>query len=515
MPEVIVINPIKNSETLRRRAAAYARVSSNSDDQLHSFAAQMEYFTSLIGNNPDYELVDVYADEGITGTSKDKRDEFLRMINDCRKGKIDVIFTKTVTRFARNTLESIETVRELKTYGVSVKFEGDNFDTASMTDELLLTVLSAKAQEESLSISANMRWSYKKRMEKGEFVTCSRPYGYRLENNTLVVDEVEAETVRHIFACYLSGKGTKDIANELTMCEIPKKNSDTKWYDTTVNEILRNEKYIGDALLQKYYTSDTLPFHILRNTGQKEQIYLKNSHPAIINREDYKRVQNLLSARAKKYYKKQPMEPYPLRKKVACGKCGSLFRRRVINDIIYWVCYTHNNDIKNCAMQQIPETEIYIAFVRMYNKLKQNYNNILVPLLADLLELKKRANAGNARISEINGKLAELANQNRVLKDVESKGFLDTDIFMQQNNEIMAKIAKLRREKQLLMRDDEDDEIIAQTQALIGVIENGDEVINEFSPTLFAELVDKVIVESREQITFKLTNGLCLNEKLR
>ena len=512
MPEVIVINPIQNNETKKKRVAAYARVSSDSDDQLHSFTTQVEYYSSLIGGNPNYEMVDIYTDEGITGTSKDKRDDFLRMISDCRKRKIDMIITKSVARFARNTLESLETVRELREYGVTVTFESDRFNTESMADELLLTILSAKAQEEALSISENLRWSYRKRMRSGKFITTSRPYGYRLTDNTLVIDETESEIVRYIYASYLSGKGKCDIAQELTTLGIFKKNGDTTWYNGTVNEILRSEKYIGDALLQKCYNTDTLPFRKMRNTGQKEQIYLKNSHPAIISRDDHAKVQILMDSRAEKFYKGAKMEDYPLRQKVICGECGSPFRRKVINDITYWTCYTHDDDISKCGMQQIPESKIYNAFIRMYNKLKRNCDKILSPLLSDLTALKKQANAENVQIAEINSKLAELANQNRVLKDVESKGYLDSDIFIQQSNELKAKMLWLRHEKQLLMTNDEDDETIALTQTIIYIVQNGDNYIAEFPPELFGGLVEKVIVESKEQVRFLLKNGLKLTE---
>ena len=513
MTEVIVISPITVEDNQKKRVCAYARVSSDLEDQQNSFAAQVDYYTTLIGENQDFEFIDIYADEGITGTSVDKRDDFLRMMKDCRKEKIDRILTKSVSRFARNVTDCLEHIRELRSLGVTVKFEKENIDTASMTDEMLLTIMSSIAQEESMSISSNMRWYYKHRMESGRFITCSRPYGYRLENGALIIDDAESEIVRHIFHSYLSGKGTLEIAKELSQRCIPKKDGKTTWYHTTVDQILKSEKYIGDALLQKSYTTDTLPFKKMRNNGQKDQYYIKNSHSPIISKEDFERVKALFEIRGSKYASKQLAQQYPFSRKIECGECGSTFKRTVGNEKIYWVCYNHFRDSKNCTVKQVPESELHTAFVRMYNKLKQNSDSILLPILKGLQEFQNKSNKSNIKIMEINKEIAELANQNLVLKDITSKGYLDSDIFMQQSNEINSKIAKLRRAKQMLMNVDEDDDTIQNTQTIINIVETGQEII-QFNPDTFDSIVDKIIVESQEQIKFKLINGLQLSEKI-
>ena len=214
-PRVITI-PAANQETARKlRVAAYARVSSDSEDQKHSFAAQNAYYSKLITGNPDWELADIYADQGITGTSIDKRDDFLRMMEDCRKGRIDRILVKSSSRFARNTKESLEAVRELAALGVSVYFEEQNIDTAQVSGEILIAMFAALAQRESEAISKRRRWSYQVQMKKGQFNTCQAPIGYRLDGRELEVIPEEAKVVQRIFHEYLSGRNSRELARML------------------------------------------------------------------------------------------------------------------------------------------------------------------------------------------------------------------------------------------------------------------------------------------------------------
>ncbi len=227
------------------RTAAYCRVSSDSSDQLHSFAAQVQHYTKAISENPSMKLADIYADEGLTGTKTDKRDDFNRLIADCRKGKIDRVLTKSVSRFARNTADSLMYARTLKDNGVSILFEKENIDTAYMSSELLLALSGAQAQEESISISKNMRWSCERRMKNGTYLSSSTPYGYELKDGEFRIVEKEAEIVRLIFDSYLSGMGKKAIADMLNRMNAPKRFGFTMWRINTVGYILTNERYIG------------------------------------------------------------------------------------------------------------------------------------------------------------------------------------------------------------------------------------------------------------------------------
>lgn len=216
----------------------------------------MHYYTKLIEKKPEWELVEIYADEGISGASTEKRDDFNRMVEDCRKGKIDRIITKSTSRFARNTLDTIRIIRELKSLGVTVFFEKENLDTALLTSENLLTLYATFAQEESLSISQNCKKGNRMRMQRGEYVSSNPAYGYRLVNNQLEIYVPEAKIVRRIFVEYLAGKGTASIAADLMKDNIPRKNGNVKWYSTTIAFILRMSGIIGDMLLQKSYNED-------------------------------------------------------------------------------------------------------------------------------------------------------------------------------------------------------------------------------------------------------------------
>ena len=273
MAQVKIIAP-QTREAEHLRVAAYCRVSSDSKDQLHSYATQIRSYTEEIAQHDGWELVDVYADEGLTGTRMDRREDFNRMMADCRKGKIDRILVKSVSRFARNTRDCLSALRELSTMGVSVRFEKENIDTKTLTTELMVSVSGSLAQQESISISANQKMSYQRRMERGEFITCTAPYGYRIVNKKdLEIVPEEAATVRWIFDAYLKGRSSGWIAEQLTAKGIPSQSGAECWRETGVRYLLTNEKYIGDALSQKSYSCG-FPFVQKRNHGERLQYYL-------------------------------------------------------------------------------------------------------------------------------------------------------------------------------------------------------------------------------------------------
>lgn len=304
MPEVRVIQPtIQQAKKLR--VCAYARVSSDFDDQLNSFASQVVYYTKHIQSNEEWQFVDIYADEGITGTRADTRTEFQRLLQDCRAGKIDRVLVKSISRFARNLTDCIAAVRELKQLGIAVEFEKENLDTSTMGSEMLLSMLSSAAQEESKSISENTRWSYKKRMAEGRFITTIAPFGYVLENNQLVPNPSEAPIVQYIFDRYLNGASLDRIVAELNQQAVVPGGGDVIWKRGHVHYILSNEKYIGDALVQKSYTTESLPRQKKPNNGELPQYYIRDSHPAIIDRDVFERAQGLRQKKAQLYKPKK------------------------------------------------------------------------------------------------------------------------------------------------------------------------------------------------------------------
>lgn len=424
MPEVKIIQPIVE-QAKKLRVAAYARVSSDSVDQLNSFATQVAYYTDFIQSKDEWEFAGLYADEAVSGTTADKRNDLQRLLADCRAGKIDRILVKSISRFARNTLDCIQTVRELKQLGIAVEFEKEQIDTGNMGSEMLLSILGSAAQEESLSISKNLKWSYRRRMKSGDFITCSAPLGYYLKNGTLIPDPQEVPIVEYIFSSYLTGRSLKEIATELSTMEvgIADKKSE-RWHRSTIRYILANEKYIGDSLVQKWFTPDELPLKHQKNKGEISQYYIKNSHPAIISREIFETVQQLLKQRVEQHFSKTAIRSFPLSRAMQCALCGSTFQRRPNTKTVRWTCYQHLQSKELCPMTIIEENEVYGAFLSVYNKLLDNKNSILKAMLNQLLELQVKTVFARPDIMAANERISELVKQNHSLSRLQTKGCL-------------------------------------------------------------------------------------------
>lgn len=344
-PRVIKIEAAEKPRNAQLRVAAYTRVSSDSDDQLNSFAAQNRYYAELISGKAEWRMVDIYADEGITGTSAAKREDFQRMMADCRRGLIGQILVKSISRFARNTKDCLEAVRELKELGVNVRFEREGIDTANVSSELITAIYAAFAQKESESISGNMRWSYQRRIESGEFNTCRAPWGFRLDGKSLAVHEEEAEIVRRIFLEYLSGRNPREIAEILNAEDT----SGRIWKYKAVDYILQNERYAGNALLQKRYTTATLPKQQKINHGEREMYYVADSNEAIIPQELFDRAKELRQRRSVG----QAVTHGRLCVRMRCS-CGSRIRAKQVNSRWYWCCCRHDEK-GDCAIKPVPE----------------------------------------------------------------------------------------------------------------------------------------------------------------
>ena len=331
MPEVKLISPVTRRAIDKKRVAAYCRVSSNSADQQNSYANQIKVYTSLIQKRKEWELVEIFADEGLSGMKAENRTEFQRMIQMCELHQIDLIVTKSVSRFARNAKESLAYVRKLKLLGIGVQFEKEGIFTLALGDEMLLNTFSAIAQEESKAISQNQRLSIVKRMEDGEYVDSNAPYGFRLINKELSVYEPEAEIVRTIFRLYLNGFSTSELARELNTRNIPTKTGKGVWRSAKVAYILGNEKYIGDSRYQKTYRDTTVPFKQFTNRGQEDQFYAQGTHAPLIDKETFEKVQFLLKKRQDAFSKSTTQNIYPLTSRIQCSECGSFFRRRSVS----------------------------------------------------------------------------------------------------------------------------------------------------------------------------------------
>ena len=360
MSTVTVIQPTITEEKSRIiRCAAYCRVSSDSEDQINSFMAQLKYYENFLADSETEMLINVYADEGVTGTREDKREEFQRMMQDCRKGKIDRIYTKSISRFARNTKDCLKNIRELKSFGITIFFEKENIDTGNVKDELMITVMGGLAQEESTSISQNMRWSVQKRMQNGTYRLARPPFGFDIVNGILEVNEEQAQIVRWIFEWYVSGLGTKMIADTLNEKNIPSSQKQKLWTADVVKYILKNERYTGNAVFQKNYVTETLPHVKKRNYGEKQKYYVANTNSPIIEKSVFETVQKILKERYRPYLN----DGHLLSGRIFCAECGTAYRFKKCREKSYWTCRRHDIKSELCKNGRIPENDIYASGV--------------------------------------------------------------------------------------------------------------------------------------------------------
>ena len=359
MRKIKTIEPRASGPIVRKRVAAYARVSSGKDAMLQSLSSQISYYNSYISGRGDWEFVSVYADEALTGT-KDSRPEFQRLLADCRAGKIDMVIAKSITRFARNTVILLETARELKMLGIAIFFEKENIHTMSGDGELMLTLLASFAQEESLSASENQKWRIRRRFEQGR-IHHVKMLGYRMFDGQLYIIPSEADIVRQIFADYLSGMGINTIMKKLNRAGSTTI-YDNKWCPVAVHTILRNEKYTGDMLLQKTYRLDHLSKKKMVNRGALPMYHVENSHEAIVSKEDFAAVQSEIARRAERFAPKPPaQQQHIFTGLIRCGQCGKNYRHRIARanskyQKSVWMCANFYVNGKNaCSSQQIPE----------------------------------------------------------------------------------------------------------------------------------------------------------------
>ena len=343
----------------QKRVAAYARVSSGKDAILHSLSAQVSYYSDLIQKNPEWRFCGVYADEAMTGT-KDSRQNFQKMLAECRAGNLNLIITKSISRFARNTLTLLETVRELKDLGVDVYFEEQQIHSLSSDGELMLSILASYAQEESLSASENQKWRIRKDFEKGK-VSSLQMLGYkRTHNGVLEIIPDEARIVRLIFNSYLSGMGKLAVANMLNEMHISTK-FDNEWTAEAVRRILTNEKYCGELMLQKFYSENHLTKRKMVNHGEIKKFYVEEAHPPIIEKSVFLAVQNLMKKHQEQFTPtKSTAVTYPFTGKIKCECCGKNYRRKTTPTGIVWICATYNTKGKKyCSKaKQIPENTL-------------------------------------------------------------------------------------------------------------------------------------------------------------
>ena len=446
-------------EGAKKRVCAYCRVSTELEEQEASFTSQVNFYTQYISGRVDWTLVDIYADEGISGTTTKKRKEFLRMIDDCMSGKIDMIVTKSVSRFARNTEDCLHHVRKLKEKGISVFFETENIDTLGSTGELLLTILSGLAQDSSRNQSDVTKWGILRQFESGRvLVNTTRFLGYeKNKDKELIINEKEAELVRRVFAEYLDGKSYASIAKGLMNDGIKTVTGNEKWWDSTISGMLENEKYYGDALLQKTITVDFLTHKRIENKGQVQKYMINDNHPAIISKEIFEKVQDEKERRAllkgnlvgdrHKYSNK-----YPFSGKVFCGSCGNIFKRRQWNSTntsmkIVWQCKTYIVEGKNaCGAKAVDEKVLMDSFVKMFNKIYENRQSFIKTMTENIeMIILQKPDIGETET--LDNRIEELKNELKRLIRFQVNNNVDSEVYNEEYKSISGELEEVRKKR--------------------------------------------------------------------
>ena len=517
-----IIHPVKQQVTQqlrpKKRVCAYCRVSTDSGEQHNSFEVQQSYYKDFIENHEDWEFAGIYADEARSGTKLRKREEFLRMLKDCEDGRIDMIVTKSITRFARNTVDSIQALRRLKELDINVYFEKEHINSLSEKSEQLLAILSCIAQGEAENTSTNNRWAAIKRFQDGTFLIGTPAYGYsRNEDNELVIKEDEAVLVRRIFKEYLDGKGTYAIARELTDEQCPTIRDGEKWNDTVIKEILLNPVYAGNLLLQKTYSTEVVPFKRKHNKGQIPQYYIENNHDPIISTEKAEMVREIMEYRRKQYRldKEKCQNRYSFSGRLICGECGSTLRRQKIYigrpyEKIQWCCHQHVEDKTKCGQKAIREDILQQVFILMWNKLVSNYTEMLLPMLEILKKLRMDEQQEH-EIEECNQRIMELTEQGHILSRLIAKGYMDPAVFIERQNTLKLELEAAKKKRNQLLDCNGFEPQITQTERLISLIRDNHDIIEEYRDDLFSQAVETVTVQNG-QITFHLINQLELTE---
>lgn len=514
MATVTVISPVTGKPVEHKRVAAYCRVSTNSADQQNSYNTQVRYYTRYIKSRTEWTLVDIFADEGLSGTSSEKRENFQRMITMCELKQIDLVVTKSVSRFARNVKETLEYVRKLKLLGIGVVFEKEGINTLSMGDEMLLNTFAAIAQEESVSISQNVRFSIKKKMESGEYINGCVPFGYRLENKVMIPFEPEAEIVRSLFQGYLNGASLTELCRYLEKQSISPRNQGAKWNVRVVSKMLSNEKYIGDSLYQKKYRETTVPFTQHINYGQEEQYYATGTHEGIVDKEIFASVQELLKKR-RELYSRPEVAPakYPFTHRIQCSECGTFYRRRIVNGSVVWGCNQHIEDRTACDSHYYREDRVMDAFIGIINRLRFAEEGIIaesIELTEKAILLKKR---NNLQALESSQSMAELNAKLLMLEQLRSKGYLAPDVFESQSREINGQINEIKT-KRIQSLSSALDVALNEFKTLQARLNEIDEPLDSFDSKLFEEVIKGMTVNNRDDMTFRLIGDLTFTVRL-
>ena len=529
----IPANPIQVEQDIRNRilrVAAYCRVSTDSEDQLNSYNSQIEYYTTVISENPNWKLAGIFADEGLTGLSTRKREQFNRMIQKCRRGRIDLIIVKSVSRFSRNTLDSLSHARKLKAIGIGVLFEKEGVNTLETDDETLLTIFSALAQNESQSLSKNVKMGFRQAFKAGK-VPFYAILGYRKgpDGQPEIVPE-QAVIVKRIYHRYLTGQSIGKICKDLEADNIPTQRGKTKWSEGVIQHIIRNERYVGDVLLQKTYVKDFLTSQVVKNNGELPQYYIQNNHPAIIDRDVWNKTQEEIARRASKRKDPSPSArtkaskysgKYALSEILVCGKCGAFYRRttwaqpKLERRIGVWRCTSRmEHGKKKCGTSPtIPEEALYIAIMDAINEIISR--RTLLDAITESVRAAACADTDAAEYQAAHLKIEELEGMAKKLIQTSAQAGGDDDFFDEQYKELMDKRTKYQKiVHEFEARDSVDRYTEQQVIEAITVLENESLLLSEYDDQKVRQLVDTIRVLAKDRITLTLIGGVEIEKNI-
>ena len=534
-PRVIIIPPKPELQqtaavTKQLRVAAYCRVSTKEEEQASSYEAQCEYYTDKIMSNKDWTMAGIFADEGITGTSTKKRTEFLRMIRQCKQKKIDLILTKSIQRFARNTLDCINYTRILRQLGIGVLFEKENINSLPPDSEFMITMYGAMAQSESESISGNIRRGRQMHAKVGTLkVPCHRLYGYKKDaDGKFCIMPKQAEIVRELYKRYESGASLRNLQDWLEESQIKTVLGESKWTTTSIKSILTNEKYCGDVLLQKTFRTDVISKKVIKNVGQMTQYYMPDHHEGIVSREQYNAVKAEMARRsALRSPSKEAVtgrscytSKYALSDRLFCGECGTLYRRKTrnIKGNIYheWRCisrleygkkYCHESP----TLREIPLQSAILAAINSAMSMK--------PALLDRIR-----NAVSLELLPVQGQTMSLADIERRLKQLDEQfqrllaeaiNAEDKEACNAQFAEILAEQTALKKQKETILQSSADtDRVCTRMKQAEQAIENTAQTITEWNENAVRQIVERVTVLSADEVLVRIKGGAEIKQRL-
>ncbi|MCR5636244.1 MAG: recombinase family protein [Clostridiales bacterium] len=530
----IAANPLLTAKSNSNRplnVAAYCRVSTDAEDQLNSYKAQMDYYRDKIMKNPKWRFVDIYADEGITGTLARKRDNFLRMIEDCEKGKIDLILTKSVSRYARNVVDSLKYIRKLKSMGIGIFFEEQNINSLTEESETFIGIYSVIAQSESENISGNVKWGIHKRMQNGTYACRFNLLGYRRDEITkepYIVPE-EAEIVKKIFNLYLDGASIQQLKNYLETNHIKTLRGKTEWSTDTIRKMLRNEKYVGDVIYQKTFSSDPISKHVITNRGQKDKYLISNNHPAIIDRDTFMQVQTEVARRSAKRKTSDRTSTelgkysgkYALSEILVCGNCGSPYKRTVwtkagCDKRVYWRCLSRmEHGKKYCKDSKgIDEIKLHEAICRAMQKGINESQEVYALIKANLSYAISGSESTFDVFSiekHISQKQSEVSNMVKLsMKSGANAEKYEAEI-TRMYSEIMTLRQQLKQAQQSMQDSIKTNEKVLKA---IKWLEEHEVIFDKYDDTVVRRLADTIRVNTDETITVYLKGGIEITEQI-